>query len=172
MPERKVPQHPLVARVRGGRAKSEQLTPIVGWQGDADDANRVRVYLDLGFTTYYEFSTDDVVETAPTDPDDENAPLVLWVRSTAKADLTRTQSVSGDIAFLTGGISRGNLARAPFNARYVSADRSVVPESGNWGCPIRTLKGPCETRNLFCPCHACNPTMESWWALPTIVSWC
>ena len=166
MAERKVPEHPLVGRLRKSRTKSEALTPIVGWQGDADTADRVRVYLDVAFSTYYEFSTADVVETAKTSADDENAPSVLWIRSAAKADLTRTQSVSGDIAFLTGGISRGNLARAVSNARYVSADRPYMAESGNWGCPIHTLEGPCETRNIFC---GPPQTMESWC---TIGSWC
>jgi hypothetical protein len=168
VPERKTPQHPLVSRLRRKPTPSEQLTPIVGWQGDSDVADRVRVYLDLGFSTYYEFSADDVVEMAPTDPANENAPMVVWVRSTAKADLTRTQSVSGDIAFLSGGISRGNLARAALSARYVSAEQ-VLPESGTWGCPIHTLEGPCETRNIFCPSNPCGPTMESWC---TIGSWC
>jgi hypothetical protein len=169
MPERKPPQHPLVSRLGKKRTQSEQLTPIVGWQGDADAADRVRVYLDLGFSTYYEFSTEDVVDTASTNSEDENAPSVLWVRSTAKANLTRTQSVSGDIGFLSGGISRANLARAASNARYVSAER-VLPDSGSpWTCPIQTLEGPCETRNIFSPSHSCNPTMESWC---TIGSWC
>jgi hypothetical protein len=167
VPERKVPQHPLVSRLGRKRTQSEQLTPIVGWQGDADATDRVRVYLDLGFSTYYEFSTDDVVDTVSTDPEDENAPSVLWVRSTANANLTRTQSVSGDIGFLSGGISRANLARAASNARYVSAER-VVPESGTWGCPIRTLEGPCETHNIFCP----DGGMRTWESWCTIGSWC
>jgi hypothetical protein len=168
MPERKPPQHPLVSRLGKKRTQSEQLTPIVGWQGDADTTDRVRVYLDLGFSTYYEFSTDDVVDTASTNPEDENAPTVVWVRSTAKANLTRTQSVSGDIGFLSGGISRANLARAAFNPRNVSAER-MLPQSGNWSCPIHTLDPPCTISNLFCPTHLCGPTMESWC---TIGSWC
>ena len=169
MAARKVPPHPLVSRLQGTAKQPEKLTSVVGWPGDAESADRVRVYLDTGFTTYYELSSDDVVNTVPTDPANENAPTMVWVRSSAKADLTSTQSVSGDIGFLSGGISRGNLAGASRNARFFSANRVYQAESGTWSCPIETLEGPCETRNIFCPTRQCGPTSESYC---TIGSFC
>ena len=167
--DKKVPQHPLVSRLQGSARKPEKLTSVVGWPGDAESADRVRIYLDTAFTTYYELSADDVVDTVPSDPNNENAPTVVWIRSSARADLTSTQSISGDIGVLSGGISRRNLGGASRNARLYSADQVYKAESGTWGCPIETVDGPCWTTTLFCPTHLCGPTSESYC---TIGSFC
>jgi hypothetical protein len=170
MPEgKKLDPHPLVTRLGRGPAQKENLTPIVGWPGDAEEAARLRIYLDLGFTSYYEVARDAVVDVVPTDPANENAPFIVWVLSVAQAQLTITQSVTGEVAALAGGISGRNLAGSARMSRAVSAERMVKADSGTWSCPIRTLDPPCTVSDLFCPTNQCGPTSESWC---TIGSWC
>ncbi|MCG5435225.1 hypothetical protein [Micromonospora foliorum] len=109
--------HPLAPHPDAERTADENLTMIVGFVGDSAKVGQIRVYLDLSFNNFYEFSGEDVVKTKSVDPEGADSPRVLWVRSSAQVGLVRTDRTSGNASFVVGAL------RARFASRAVSISR-------------------------------------------------
>ncbi|GGZ01718.1 hypothetical protein GCM10010300_52180 [Streptomyces olivaceoviridis] len=145
--------HPLIERLEQAGALGKHVTTVVGFLGKTQNG-KARIYLDLSLTTYCEVPADAIVMVAPVDDADDTSPQLIWLESTAQVRLVNTAEISAEAQYISGGIrdryfeSALRLTTALTNRGDVTALR----DSGTvWCRPIRTLEGPCETRNIFCP---------------------
>jgi hypothetical protein len=132
-----------------GDLPDEGLTTVIGFIGDADDADRARVYLNLGFDSYVEMAKSDVIRTAPVDSKDENSPTIVWLSNKAQVSVVSVGRMGGDADLVTGSIrSRyggrgGGRGRGPAAADPVS---EII-------CSVFCKQPPVRTDDPF----ACHP---------------
>jgi hypothetical protein len=145
--------HPLMANLGDDLRQTGGLAVIVGYVGSSQTHGRVRVYLDLSLGAYCEVARGDVVKTAPVDAQDENSPTIVWVNGTARVEVVKVVRMTAEAAFTSGSIQSEHLREAVDYGLHRN-DSQMGVRAGTqtvWCCPIRTLEGACESRNIFCP---------------------
>lgn len=163
--------HRQVRTRKSDASQDKELSVLIGFVGVSNCHDRLRVYGDVSGSYYCDVAKSDVVSTAPVDVDDENSPTVVWVDSAVNMEFVGDDPlVTGAVEFLSGPIHSGHFRLASYRAAKsagasgkedVRAQNTQVffcgpaPRTPNprttWGCPIRTLEGACETRNIYCP---------------------
>jgi hypothetical protein len=140
----------------------EGLTTITGFIGEADDNDRIRVYLNMSFDNYVEVARSDVVRTAPVDAQDENSPTILWVGKNVQITMASVGRIPGAGDMLTGGIrsryggrGRGRGMRGMLMADPVSdilcsvfCKQPPVRTDNPWECT--TYSDDCTAGGPFC----------------------
>ena len=163
-PEVDLSPHPLVPgrEQLDAQAGEESLTTIVGFVGPSRSEDRVRVYLDLSFSSYFDVAAADVVQTARVDANDENSPTIVWVGSSAQVGLVRIGRLTGDASFVTGAIRQrhGRGARSaramtlaasmdPCTDWFDCIPKPVPPDPTSWECFSNSIPCP-EPTGMFC----------------------
>lgn len=149
--------HRLIAKLGEDSLQTGGLAVIVGYVGSSQTQGRVRVYLDLSLGDYCEVARGDVVKTAPVDASDENSPTIVWVNGTARVEVVKVLRMTAEAAFISGSIQSEHLREAVHH-RLHGIDAQMGARGGTqtvWCCPVRTLEGACDTRNIFCPSRQC-----------------
>jgi hypothetical protein len=127
----------------------EGLTTVVGFIGDAEDAERVRVYLNLGFDSYVEMAKSDVIRTALVDSQDENSPTIVWVSNKAQVSLVSVGRMGGNADLVTGRIRSRYGSRGGRRGRGLA----VADPVSDIICSVFCKTLPQGTEDPF----ACNP---------------
>ena len=104
--------HPLTRALHPDPDRFGERATVVGYPGPSPQTGRVRVYLDLTFTSYYELDAAAVLDTAPAKANDENSPTVVVIASSAPVDVVRVESGQTQARYLEGSITRGYLPSA------------------------------------------------------------
>jgi hypothetical protein len=143
---------------------------IVGFIGPAYTGDRIRVYTDLSFSSYYELAAEAVVQSSAVDADDANSPAVVWVDGGALVEFVRTSTIRGSAAYVTGAIrrqlmaassaNRARLAPLAFGAETWEAvcwPTPPPPPQTSWTCPHSEVGMPGCHPTPFCtpPPGAC-----------------
>lgn len=167
--------HRLAPRRSDRKGKPEEgLSTITGFIGEADDNDRVRVYLTMTFDSYVEVASSEVVRTAPVDPQDENSPTILWLPRNTQVTMASVGRMPGTAGMASGGIRNrygGRVGRG--GRRMVMADpvsdilcsvfcKTLPPvQTDNpWECTTVSQAG-C-TEDIFCGYSVQCP--ETWGA--------
>jgi hypothetical protein len=140
---------------------------IYGILGKGPDASNVRLYLDVGFTTYYDIPIEGIVEREKVPAD--RSPLgvdssLLFVRKGIELVVHRAQARSVEEEFLAGDftapgtfspIAAGGAGAGPVAAGLPNTAATVCTQLG---CP--THQPPCGTHTLAFVCtELCHPSV-------------
>jgi hypothetical protein len=131
--EKNLTPHSRAPRAGADGRSDENLTTIVGFVGESSKEGQIRVYLDLSFDNYYEVPADDVVRTRSIDPDDSDSPRMLWIASSARVGLVRTDRTSGSASFVAGSL-RARFAGRVFMSRSFGDDPILEDPYGSTIC--------------------------------------
>jgi hypothetical protein len=156
--EPELTSHPLIADLSEDPLQPGGLAVIVGYVGKSQTEGRVRVYLDLTLGAYCEVAREDVVSTAPVDSSDTSSPSIVWINGAARVELVKIARMTAEASFISGAIQGGHLREAVGSVRRDMVVRKLYPGAEPmegtktvWCCPVPTLEGACETKNIFCP---------------------
>jgi hypothetical protein len=75
------PTAPILPDLRTPDGPVEAVVDVVGYVGEADDPEFVRMYSDRDFQAFMDFAVGDIVTSSPLSPDDPLGKAVIWVRS-------------------------------------------------------------------------------------------
>jgi len=138
----------------------EGLTTLTGFIGEAGTPDRVRVYTDLTFGSYFELEQGAVVRTTQVDSSDPNSPTALWVSRTAEVTYTKVSTTTGAASFMTGSIRNryggrrraGRMAADPVSDLICSVfcipqTKAPFPTDNPWECS--PVSQNC-TSDVFC----------------------
>ena len=147
--------HPLVPGLDELEEETDGLTTLLGFIGPSPKEGRVRVYLELSFSSYCEVANDDVVKTAPVDANDAHSPTIVWIKNSAQVGLVKVGRLTGDASFVSGAIRRR------YRGRAVPADLTVKAESIDpctewfdcWPTPLppKGTSWECYSESIPCP---------------------
>ena len=139
--------HPLAPDPQDDGLANPTVTMVVGFLGRARDDAHVRIYVDLSFSSYYEFLAAEVMSTSLVDPADEMSPKAVYVRASAEVSFVRVTRLSGSASFVSGAIRsrygprrppRGGFVPARFEGYYSDIPCPSYPDvcfPPSYGCP-------------------------------------
>jgi hypothetical protein len=104
-----VPDHPLVAILRPEPTQSPERVLLTGFPGPATVDSRIRLYIDRGMNSYFEFSRDAVLSAFIASADDVIAPWHIVVST-----ITRLELVPGSVPSTAAGFLQGNIVSRQF----------------------------------------------------------
>jgi len=113
---KKIPEHPLLAKLRGDPAQTQESTVrLMGYVGRATRQGCVRLYPSLDdLSQYIDVQESDIVHVEQV-PESvmEHGGSSLWVKQSAELVHSRTETTTVQAQFLGGGIAATNLHEAP-----------------------------------------------------------
>ncbi|RMH22856.1 MAG: hypothetical protein D6696_02340 [Acidobacteria bacterium] len=156
----KLDPHPLVTKMHPGDDDvAADHVHLVGYLGPAKDKDKVRLYHDLSFRSYYEIPK-DAIHSCETG--DEETPSRVCVAADAKLELVQTSRQKVEAGFLRGAISGQHLAAAAPAAQPICLTVVTArPTSCGGGpiCPTLLTAQPTGCGGPICPTViTANPT--------------
>ncbi len=161
--------HPLVDKLHTDPDDTRNLVSLVGYIGPSKKPDSIRLYLDLGFKSYYEIPKSGVVSTSAAG-DDPNSPTTVFVDATTPVEVVTVQSQSVAAGYLQGAIASGYLGGAsghpcintlvtsmgPVHTCINTIATSTGPQAQGGGQPcVNTLV------NSMGPVHTCINTLAT-----------
>jgi hypothetical protein len=146
---------------------------LIGFIGPAYTGDRIRVYTDLSFSSYYELGAEAIVQSSAVDAEDANSPAVVWVDGGALVEFVRTSTIRGSAAYVTGAIRRQLRAASSANrARFAPLAAETwelrcwptppPPPQTNWECPHSEVGMPgCHPTPFCAPSQDCSQPPEA-----------
>ena len=112
-PKQELRQHELVDKLVSDPSQQQSLTVLSGFLGQSQRAGYWRLYLTPTMDEYVEIPEEDIVHSQSLEPSQSAlSETMVWVRSGASLQYTRTMSHQIQAEFLKGPITTGFRARA------------------------------------------------------------
>ena len=141
-------QHELVNKLAPEPSQLQPLTVLSGFPGRSPQTGYWRLYLTPTLDEYVEIPEGDIVHSqAPEPGQSATAATMIWVRSEAPLQYTRTTSRSIQAEFLQGPITTG------FKARATGFSAGMAPRSD---LAAFTHNAYCASNGGYCLSDACE----------------